>query len=129
MKRCKYCGKYYPESEFGVALTTEKKVYHRHKCKNCYRATKKRLQERYKKWLADYKKKQKCSRCGFKDYRALEFHHLEDKKFSIAERAYYHYGIKRLEKELKKCIVLCANCHRILHDEERNNNCANHKAN
>lgn len=121
MKQCKYCHKYYPESEFGVALTTKKKIYRRHKCKNCYRETKKQLQEKYRKWLMDYKRKHGCSKCGIRDPRVLEFHHVRDKKFSIAERAYYHYGINRLKKEIDKCILLCANCHRILQCAERNN--------
>ncbi len=128
MKQCKYCHKYYPESEFGVALTTEKKIYRRNKCKNCYQETKRQLQQKYKKWIADYKKEQRCSMCGFADHRALEFHHLGNKEFSIAKYAYYHYGFKRLKKEIEKCVVLCANCHRILHDKERNNNHATKKS-
>lgn len=122
MKLCRYCNKYYPESEFGVALTTKKKVYRRHKCKFCYRATKQKLKQKYQQWLMDYKKRHKCSKCGVTDYRVLEFHHLHNKEFSIAVAFHYaHYGFERLKKEVEKCIVLCANCHRILHHNERNN--------
>jgi len=122
MKKCRYCHKYYPESYFGVALTTSKKVYRRHKCKYCYQKTKKKLQEKHKKWIIEYKKKHKCKRCGFSDHRALVFHHINenDKKFNIADRLYYHYGLERIQKELKKCMILCSNCHRILHYEQRN---------
>jgi len=122
MKLCRYCNKYYPESEFGVALTTKKKIYRRHKCKSCYRATKQKLKEKYQKWLMDYKKKHNCSKCSIRDYRVLEFHHLRDKKFNIALCFHHaHYGFERLKREVEKCIVICANCHRILHHEERNN--------
>ena len=120
MKQCRYCNKYYPESHFGVARTTETKVYRRHKCRACYRTTKQILQERYRKWFTDYKKKKRCERCGFKDHRALDFHHLTTKAFTIGDQAYYHYNPDRVKKEMEKCIILCANCHRILHEEQRN---------
>lgn len=121
MKLCKYCNRYYPESEFHVALTTKKKVYRRHKCKSCYRATKKKLWQKYRQWIIDYKKKHKCSKCGIADYRVLEFHHAHNKKkeFSIAAGFYNHYGFERIKKEVEKCIVICANCHRILHYKKR----------
>jgi hypothetical protein len=122
MKLCRYCNKYYPESRFGVALTTKKKIYRRHKCKSCYRVTKQKLANKYRQWLIDYKKKHKCSECGIADYRVLELHHLHNKKFTIAVGFYNHYGFKRIKEEVEKCIVTCANCHRILHYKERNNN-------
>ena len=123
-KLCRYCHKYYPESDFGVALTTKNKVYRRHKCRYCYRATKKELKDKYSQWIADYKKENKCSKCGIVDCRVLEFHHLENKnkEFDIGFAINGHYGINRIKKEIEKCIILCSNCHRILHHEERNKN-------
>jgi len=122
MRLCRYCNKYYPESKFGVALTVKNKVYRRHKCKSCYHATKLKLRDKYRQWLIDYKKKHKCSKCGNTDYRVLEFHHLhnKNKEFSIGAAFYNHYGFERIKKEVEKCIVLCANCHRILHYKDRN---------
>ena len=121
MKLCRYCHKYYPESEFGVDLTTKKKVYRRHKCRCCYRATKRKLSKKYRQWLIDYKKKHKCTKCGIADYRVLEFHHSHDtdKEFSIGEAVSNNYGFKRIKEEVEKCIIICANCHRIIHYEER----------
>ena len=123
MKLCKYCNKYYSESEFHVALTTKKKIYRRLKCKSCYRATKQKLKKKGQQWLVDYKKKHKCSKCGIADYRVLEFHHPYDKEFSISHAFHHdHYSFERIKKEVYKCIVICANCHKILHHKKRNSN-------
>ena len=43
LKKCEYCNKYYPESDFGVALSTPKKIYKRLKCRFGYGKTKKLL--------------------------------------------------------------------------------------
>ncbi|TSC96202.1 MAG: hypothetical protein Athens101410_132 [Parcubacteria group bacterium Athens1014_10] len=120
MRICKYCNKRYPESEFGVALTIKNKVYRRHKCKSCYRIAKKELRQKYRRWIADYKRKQKCSKCGIADPRVLDFHHDNDndKKFSVGAALTEGQGFNRIKKEIKKCVVVCANCHRILHSEK-----------
>ena len=59
----------------------------------------------------------KCSRCGYqKCQEALEFHHFDSaqKDFGISERGYTR-SWKKVREELKKCILVCANCHRELH--------------
>ncbi|MDP2655615.1 MAG: hypothetical protein Q8P17_03730 [bacterium] len=119
-KKCDYCGVFYPEDTFGVALTTSTKIYRRRKCPDCYRLTKQALIQRYLKWINEYKTQSGCGRCGITDPRVLDFHHKkgEDKLFSIGgfRRA---VGFDRIKKEVEKCEVLCANCHRIAHDEDR----------
>jgi hypothetical protein len=121
MKECRYCKKSYPESYFGVALTTDKKVYRRHKCKFCYQEVKNILRRKKRTWLVDYKKNCRCNKCGVNDFRVLEFHHLDkqEKEFSLSW-AHDNKGIEHMKEEMKKCIILCANCHRILHWEELN---------
>lgn len=121
MKLCRYCKKYYPESDFGVALTTKNKIYRRHKCRYCYRKTKKDLWKKYQKWLNDYKKQHECSQCKNKDYRVLEFHHVQDKDIQGSLCTCRNHSFKKIKNEVKKCILLCANCHRILHHQERIN--------
>jgi len=122
MKLCKYCNKYYPESDFGVALSTPKKIYKRLKCRFCYSDTKNLLRDKQRKWLDDYKKDHKCSQCGIDDYRVLEFHHTDvnDKEFNIAYAFFNHYGLERIKEEVKKCKVVCANCHRLIHYRKNN---------
>jgi 5-methylcytosine-specific restriction endonuclease McrA len=56
-----------------------------------------------------------CSICGYsKCLRALEAHHIDPrtKDFSISDVA----SVNRIEHELEKCVLLCANCHREVHD-------------
>ena len=115
MKLCKYCNKYYSELDFGVAGTIGNKTYRRLKCRYCFNNAKKLLREKYQKFLNDYKEKYGCHKCGTKDYRVLEFHHLRDKRFTIGYAAYNHIGFEKVKKEIKKCAVVCANCHRIIH--------------
>ena len=121
-RQCAYCGKLCAESAFGVALTTSAKVYRRRKCRDCYRNTKQALIARHYEWLSGYKRERGCYRCGLKDPRVLDFHHRskKDKLFGIGGLR-REVGFQRLSEEIKKCEVVCANCHRIVHDEIRKN--------
>jgi len=58
----------------------------------------------------------KCKRCGFNELSSiLHFHHLDpyDKKFEIS--SYLSRGLKWLKPELDKCVLLCKNCHDVVH--------------
>ena len=61
----------------------------------------------------------KCIVCGYdRCIAALEFHHLnpEEKDFSIASSGTTK-SWDRIKNELDKCICVCANCHREIHNE------------
>ena len=49
--------------------------------------------------------------CGENDPLVLTFDHLKDKKFNIGSAIGSGYSIKRIESEIAKCQVMCANCH------------------
>ena len=69
-----------------------------------------------KEYLASIKRERGCSKCGFnKHSAALDFHHVKDKKHNISRIARSGVAQNVLDKEIKKCIILCANCHRIEH--------------
>ncbi|UYL05113.1 hypothetical protein DIDNDMLP_00128 [Klebsiella phage KP13-7] len=62
-----------------------------------------------------------CEKCGYnKCIAALEFHHLDpsQKDFSISKEGVTR-SFDKIKTELDKCIMVCANCHREIHDEER----------
>lgn len=49
--------------------------------------------------------------CGERDSIVLEFDHLADKKFGVA-RAIRYMKWKSVLWEIRKCEVVCGNCHR-----------------
>jgi hypothetical protein len=53
-----------------------------------------------------------CLDCGETDVLVLEFDHRRDKRFDISQMYKRRYSLTTIEKELEKCDVLCANCHR-----------------
>ena len=63
----------------------------------------------------------KCSICGYhKCMGALEFHHIDENgKEHNPTRIIGSGSIKDAEKELEKCILVCANCHREIHEVRR----------
>ena len=68
----------------------------------------------------DYKVSRGCCQCGEKHPAALDFHHTEDnKEFDIGEAVAKCFSIARIIAEMQKCDILCSNCHRKLHYNER----------
>jgi hypothetical protein len=68
--------------------------------------------------LAKEYKGGKCQICGYdKCFRALELHHLDptQKEFNISHRGHCR-SWERVKKEINKCVLLCANCHREVED-------------
>jgi len=64
----------------------------------------------------------KCACCNYdKCAAALEFHHLEPehKDFSISKAYSEPKAWDIIVKELEKCVLVCANCHREIHYGDR----------
>ncbi len=73
--------------------------------------------QRKLKGLAIEYKGGSCVKCGYSKYNgALEFHHLDpnEKDFTISHMKLYAFT-DEIKKELDKCILVCANCHREIH--------------
>lgn len=59
----------------------------------------------------------KCAVCGYDKYPGvLDFHHIDPatKSFGISSGGFSR-SWQAIEAELKKCVLLCANCHREEH--------------
>ena len=79
-------------------------------------AANKRWRERKNQEFKSFKRTLKCSRCPEDHIACLDFHHLDPttKEKSVSKVA-KDWSLERLKKEVAKCIVLCANCHRKEH--------------
>ena len=121
LKKCRYCNEIRPAMSFGVALTTPTKIYRRHKCSVCYLKAKQVVRDGHRKRFNSIKEERVCHDCGIKDKRVLDFHHKKgsNKEFAISSFVEGGCGVERILKEIEKCVVLCANCHRIRHYEEK----------
>ena len=80
-----------------------------------------KAKEGTKRSLEAYKKMKstlRCEKCGENHPATLDFHHLDPSKKDIEVPKLFKSS-KKLKAELEKCIVLCSNCHRKLHYEEK----------
>jgi len=119
MKICKECNVEKPIDQFWIKKGTKDglNIF----CKECASKKSKAYyidnKEQYfnkRKWLFELKKELKCEKCGFSHPAALDFHHIDpsQKHFGISINK---HNKKEVLEEIKKCKVLCSNCHRIEH--------------
>ena len=104
---CKECHKIY-DQEYHRRESVQKKRRHRYWVKQ--------------NWLSEYKKRKSCKKCGESHPACLVFHHRNpDKKDENVSNilAHRNWSLERIKKEVKKCNVMCANCHRKWHWKER----------
>ena len=74
--------------------------------------------QKREEWYA-FKSTFKCTNCGFDHPAAIDFHHVDRTNYHSVNRLAQLGNYKAAKEEIKKCIPLCANCHRIHHHEER----------
>lgn len=100
-RECNYCGASFSPGH-------GRQVYC---CRDCKERAK---TDRVGEWLREYKLARGCADCGFCAHSwALEFHHLSgrDKLYNTNELT----SFEKAQEEIERCVVLCANCHRIRH--------------
>jgi len=120
---CQFCGK-------KIKVKSLKRRYCSKRCMWKFNREKKKLnpewvkkeKERLKKMylekrklVDDYKLKKGCEICGYKKCSfALVFHHWrKNKEFEMNQIV--GRSIEDIKKEMKKCKILCMNCHAELH--------------
>jgi hypothetical protein len=72
-------------------------------------------------WWIEFKKTLSCKICGESHPACLDFHHKDpnEKEINIGNVLSLGWSKDRILKEITKCDVLCANCHRKHHWDER----------
>jgi hypothetical protein len=129
MKICRECEKEKSLDEFNNHKKSPDGKYYL--CKLCFRAMQRenyannpdrRRQirqndkvyvERNRQKVRAYKQVKGCADCGYNaHWAALQFDHLRDKEFNIADKV-RKLSWNTILKEIEKCEVVCANCHSI----------------
>jgi hypothetical protein len=106
-----------------------RKAYYKQSSRKYYEANKEKVRAAIKKvnktkkeeWQA-FKATLKCEVCGENHPAMLDFHHRDpkEKTYSVSRLVSDRSYTKAME-EIKKCAVLCANHHRLLHWNEMKN--------
>lgn len=128
MKTCSKCRLNKPLDDFNKKSgTKDGRQYHCRTCSKQYYKQyydsnpdkeKDRIKDRKSKirsWYQTLKRTLSCEVCGEDAPECIDFHHEEEKDFTIADALNKGYSIQRILDEMSKCKVLCANCHRKLH--------------
>jgi len=135
MRQCTKCKIYKPETEFFIKNKETGKLHTQ--CKDCYREHRKtyyathynkykhayriraklrreKLKIEFRKNMLEYLSDKTCKDCGESDIRVLELDHIDPKQkhFTVSQAVRLGYGWEDVVREINKCQVLCANCHK-----------------
>ena len=124
VKRCSTCKVVKPLDAFNRLRSA--KDGRQHACRECnaayhsanwdrhmgqIRARRKRRKAAARAFILDHLRAHPCTDCGETDIVVLEFDHLRDKRANVSSLMSTS-EIWRIEEEIAKCEVVCANCHR-----------------
>lgn len=101
--RCKICA---------IKRATEHYLHHKHdfKCRT------KKLTDLYKHCVGVIKEGYGCFNCKLNNHKCLDFHHTNpiEKDFNVSSLT-SGKSTTNIVTEINKCVVVCANCHRLIH--------------
>lgn len=119
-KICTKCKKELPLTEFYSRGNGK----YRSECKKCHSTYVTKQYYKRKDLVNEFKKQQTCQKCGENRFYLLDFHHIDPniKEDTVARMTSNRNNIEDIEKEIEKCVILCANCHREFHYLERQEN-------
>jgi len=127
MKTCVTCHVSKPDEEFNVRHSAPDGRQPR--CRDCCKAwyaannaqhkvavagRNKRHRREIQHWLAGYLREHPCVDCDEDDLRCLDFDHRpgEVKVMEIGKLIRHSASLAKIQLEIEKCDVRCANCHR-----------------
>lgn len=129
MKKCGKCGLEKDNSEFrpnlrkkdglqaycipcDKAFQAEWYLKNKEKCILKSKERNRKIEKEAKDYVISYLKSHPCVDCGENDIVVLEFDHRGDKEYTISQMIRNNLSIETIQKEIDKCDVRCANCHK-----------------
>ena len=116
MKKCNKCDEDKPDTDFySNGINRFGEIRRKYTCKECMS---KDRTARFRKIVKDFFGEMRCIKCGFEGHHSqFDCHHRnpKEKSFSIGQARQSRLGRDKVISELKKCDLLCANCHRLMH--------------
>ena len=108
-----------PDDQSWDELSVDQRWHYRNVEWNTERTLQRRAKLRG--WINERKRERGCARCGETDPACLDFHHenLDEKELSVCDMITHGFGRDRLRVKIEDCEVLCANCHRKEHADDR----------
>lgn len=105
-------------------MTFDQKEYNRQYSKAHYQRNKelykvranesrRKIRDQIRTYIQQLKETTPCKDCGkLYPYYVMDFDHLKDKEFQVSNLA-KGFSLEKVKKEIAKCELVCANCHRI----------------
>jgi hypothetical protein len=123
-KKCPRCKRFTPISGYHrsnrrAGWLAADGSFRQSRCKLCQNVDRKTAANARTDVLAAIKVDRGCADCGYRAHSAaLDFHHTgDDKSFGLSRNLTVAMG--KALSEIAKCVVLCANCHRVRHHVNR----------
>ena len=118
-KHCNKCNKiseFSPKGKMCRECNKEYQRQHYQKNKDYYRSKSGEHKRKIRKEVDKLKEAGSCSVCK-KSYPApvMDYHHLGDKSLEVSHMISNSMSREKVFAEIDKCVLLCANCHRLTH--------------
>lgn len=129
MKRCSRCKTEKPLSDFGTNKSKKDRL--QTSCKDCRKiynhnyymsspeqntnrqASNLRNKQRNRDYVYNYLLEHPCVDCKESDIVVLEFDHVRDTKIdNISSMISFPCNLEKIQEEIDKCEIRCANCHK-----------------
>lgn len=137
LRHCIKCDNHKPQtSEFWHKRSSSKDGWEFY-CKECVKKTTlENYNKNKKKWnettrknkqlqrdrINKFKNSCSCLKCGENRNWLLDFHHTDPTKKDFQISQGERFGWEKVKNEIDKCVVLCSNCHRDFHYQEKQTN-------
>lgn len=111
-----------PDDVHWSELTSYQRYYYKNRRDEIDRSNTRK--EKIREWYrSEIKTQYQCVECGEDHPATIDFHHPEntEKDTSVSSLLSNSASKQRILEEIEQCTPLCANCHRIIHSDRRDN--------